>query len=792
MEKSTKTAGTSIKQMIGVAAGIAGTIGLFRTLRTAVDGAVSRFDTLTNFPRVMEMMGHSADESESAINKLSDGIDGLPTTLDSVASTTQRIATMTGDLGGAVDTTLALNNAFLASGSSSADASRGLEQYVQMLAKGETDLQSWRTLQETMPVALTKTAEAFGFAGASAQNDLYDALKEGEITFDDFNGKLIELSNATGGFADMAKESSTGIATSWQNVQTAVVKGVADMISTIDDSLSSFGGISGVFDTLKETVNSTFSSINENLPIMIDNVKAVYDNLKPWIPLMLSVTTGILTVVTAIKAFYATKAMITAIKVAVMALNTTVWANPWTYVAMAAVAAVLLIIKYWDPISEFFINLWGKVTEISMSVWESLKGYWNSIVNWFMSVWNPIADFFVGLWDNITNIFNSSLTFIRELISRIMNSEIVTELMATVEFWKNIFMTAWQFISNVFMTFINIIKTVVGNWLSEKQEQVSTVMEIIKSVFQTVWGAISALLKPIINGIKTFISVTMNAISSVVTVYLNAVSNTFKVIWNVISRIVSQNMENIKAVITVVMNGIKTFFQVIWEVVKGVFVSAMKFLRGDVEGGMERIKQTIENVMNLISDFFSNTWDSIKNIFSNSLSTVKDLVSDGISGALNVVTNLFGDFKDAGKNIVSSIADGIKDNVKKVTDAIGNVTQKIRDFLPFSPAKEGALRDIMKIQIPQSIAESINKGRNSAVRAMSGLTNAINGEMPVMNVGGAISDINRQTQAQLSNNVSAELSVNKQPIEINIYDNKEAVRAYVNENNAIDARFRRF
>src|SRR5690625_7557989 len=99
-----------------------------------------------------------------------------------------------------------------------------------MLSKGEVDLQSWRTLQETMTVALNKTAEAFGFAGKSAQNDLYEALKSGEITFDDFNSQLIELSNETGGFADMAKESSTGIRTSWTNIQTAVVKGVADML----------------------------------------------------------------------------------------------------------------------------------------------------------------------------------------------------------------------------------------------------------------------------------------------------------------------------------------------------------------------------------------------------------------------------------------------------------------------------------------------------------------------------------------------------------------------------------
>ncbi|KAA5655014.1 tape measure protein, partial [Pseudomonas aeruginosa] len=124
-------------------------------------------------------MGFDADESRKAINRLSKGIEGLPTTLDSVAKTTQRIALMTGDLDGAVDITLALNNAFLASGASSADAARGLEQFVQMLSTGTVDLQSWRTLQETMPVALNKTAEAFGYAGASAQKDLYNALKEG-------------------------------------------------------------------------------------------------------------------------------------------------------------------------------------------------------------------------------------------------------------------------------------------------------------------------------------------------------------------------------------------------------------------------------------------------------------------------------------------------------------------------------------------------------------------------------------------------------------------------------------
>ena len=176
--------GDFVRGMGKVAAGI-GVFALVRKgidmVKQSMDGAISRYDTLNNFPRVMQQLGFDAESSQGAIDKLSDGIQGLPTRLDEVASTAQSIAVMTGDLDGAVDTTLALNNAFLASGASTADAERGLQQYVQMLSKGEVDLQSWRTLQETMPYALRETAEAFGFTGQSATNDFYEALKSGEI-----------------------------------------------------------------------------------------------------------------------------------------------------------------------------------------------------------------------------------------------------------------------------------------------------------------------------------------------------------------------------------------------------------------------------------------------------------------------------------------------------------------------------------------------------------------------------------------------------------------------------------
>src|SRR5699024_10568868 len=183
---------------------------------------------------------------------------------------------------GATETTLALNNAFLASGSSSADASRGLNQYTQMLSKGEVDMQSWRTLQETMGVALNDTAKAFGFAGESAQNDLYAALKDGTITFDQFNEKIIELDQGVGGFAERALIGSAGIATSMQNIKTAITTGVANSIQAVNDAMEAggFGSISENLDKVKVAVQGAFSRMIENIGPAVEAFGAFYTKVR--------------------------------------------------------------------------------------------------------------------------------------------------------------------------------------------------------------------------------------------------------------------------------------------------------------------------------------------------------------------------------------------------------------------------------------------------------------------------------------------------------------------------------
>src|SRR5699024_3258567 len=173
---------------------------------------------------------------------------------------------------------------------------------------------------------------------------------------------------------------------------------------------------------------------------------------------------------------------------------------------------------------------------------------------------------------------------------------------------------------------------------------------------------------------------------------------------------------------------------------------------------------------------------------------VKSAVSNGMTAAVGAVTGFASKFLEAGKNIVTSIADGIKGAVGKVKDAIGSVTKKIRDFLPFSPAKDGALRDIMDIQLVESIAETIKKGEKTAVNAMSSVTDAIHGEMPIMDISEQINGIHRQSNKRMNYDLNNELEVSKQPIVIQTtvdLDGRIVAKA-VNEVNAIDSQIRRF
>jgi len=254
----------------------------FSAITSSIDGAIARVDTMNNFPKVMQQMGFGADESKNAIDALSKGIDGLPTTLDDVVNTAQGIAIMTKDIDKATKTTVALNNAFLSGGKGAEEASRGLTQYLQMMSTGKVDMQSWNSLVQTMGVALDDVSKSFGLSG---QSELYKSLQSGAITFDQFNDKIIELNAGVGGFAERAKTATGGIATAFSKMKTGIVKGVANAIIAIDSGFENAGlpKIEKLIDGFAGGINASFKWLSDTIPPLIEKIspywKVFVDNV---------------------------------------------------------------------------------------------------------------------------------------------------------------------------------------------------------------------------------------------------------------------------------------------------------------------------------------------------------------------------------------------------------------------------------------------------------------------------------------------------------------------------------
>lgn len=222
--------------------------------------AVSRVDTLNQFPKVMQNLGYSADDASSTMTKLSDGIEGLPTTLDSIVGYTQSLVSTVGDLDTASDLALAINDAMTTFGASTEGASTAITQLNQMMSSGTYDAQSWLSINNSAPGLLDTIAESMLGAG-SGMEDLRTKLNDGSISTEEFTQELISLdqdgTDSLTAFSESAKTATGGIETSMTNVKTAVAKNLANVI----DAFNEDGQISGFFDSVKDGVNDVGGSL---------------------------------------------------------------------------------------------------------------------------------------------------------------------------------------------------------------------------------------------------------------------------------------------------------------------------------------------------------------------------------------------------------------------------------------------------------------------------------------------------------------------------------------------------
>lgn len=471
-------------------------------ISSSLDGAISRVDTLNQFPRVMSQLGYGADSASAAIGKMSDRIQGLPTKLDSIAGSVQRVVPKFKDVGKATDVMLAFNDALVAGGQSAQVQEAALEQYVQGISKGKFELEEWRSIQTAMPGQLDAVAQSMLGAGKSS-NDLYEALKSGKVSVDDFADAFVKLDsegiNGMASFAEQAKTGSAGIATSMSNAANAVTVQIAKIIDKVNEN----GEIAAGFDAIKQAVTEFGGAA-------VTAVGWVKDNFGTIAPIVaavgaaftaLQVVPAIMPAVGAVKSLVAAIRSVGAASVVIKALGSAVAAvgGPVTIV-IAAIAALVAVFATLYATNQDFANAvngaWAQIQAAFTAIQPSLQ----ALGEQFMALGEAIMPALTQIGTLILDLAATLISALAPVVQQIV--EAVTAAMPTIT-------EAIQFVANVLAVIIGVVVQVVSAFVSFGQtlvsaaqgaaDFVSNVGSFLSGLPGVIWGFLTGALSNVAN-----------------------------------------------------------------------------------------------------------------------------------------------------------------------------------------------------------------------------------------------------------------------------------------------------
>lgn len=663
----------------------------------SIASAVNRVDTIANFPKIMQSVGYSADEARATIERLSSGIDGLPTSLDAIVGSVQKIAPVSGSLATATDVALAFNNALLAGGKSQEVMNSAFEQYSQMLSTGRVDMQSWKILAQAMPGQLNQIAKALLGANAN-QADLYKAMQSGAITFDQFNNAIVSLNNeglpGYASFAEQARISTESIGTAWTNVQNRINKAVAkiidhigqaNIVGAINNFSSSFSGIADTVITYLDPVISTVGSFMDQLQNngaitsfgdALNALKDVFDSTIGLIGDLITTFTGLDNSEDASRsaadllksAVDGVKSAIELARDAVQGLRDNLTVVAPVIVAVATALIAYETIKAVRSIADDF----GLLKSAASLAFDAIKGGEGvlstlSVFGELVGEGGALASVFGTISTAISGVGTSLLALVGSIpvigwiaVAVVALGAVFTWLWNTNEDFRNAVIGIWDSICSAIS---GAVDSIVGFFTTTLPTAFTQFVQFVQGIPAAVGQFIQELPSMVLYAL-TFAVVFLFGLGAQLAQLAVQIGSEF--VQNVVNFFTvdlpsafAQFVLFVSAIPEQVQTALATLLAniALWAVDMAAKASeaADGFLRGVTDG------------LNVAVDFVKSIPDKIKSFFSNA-----------------------GDWLvNSGKALLDGFARGIRDAVGTVTRAASDALGAVRKLFPFSPAKKG-------------------------------------------------------------------------------------------------------
>lgn len=443
-----------------------------------VDRASQRIDTMNNYPKVMELFGVSADEAAESVKRIDESVQGLPTSLDQAVAGVQDLFTVTGDLGKSEAMFKSINDSAMVFANGSTEAvDRFIYGYKQALSAGKVSAQDFNQMNEAIPGLMSKVAESMGISF----KDLKDGLSDGSISIDQFNEALNKLdSEGTGSMEALSKSAHTatgGIQTSIANARTALVRGVANIIKSINGALEPFGGLTGVISKLGKVGEKVFSGLGQIIPVIIPPLLEIIQTITPALQSLLSEIMPVLSNI-----------FQTIMPIAIQILNTLI--PPLLQIIQMILPPLMQIINSLLPLLKPIADLLNPIIKILMS-----------IITPLVQIISSILPPFIDLLSTILQVILPPLTAAIDFFASVLSTKIQAAF-GIVQPIFDLIGNQFNMIKNIISNLIDFIKNVfTGNWKAAWQN----VVNIFKSIMSGIANIIKAPINAIIGGINGFI-----------------------------------------------------------------------------------------------------------------------------------------------------------------------------------------------------------------------------------------------------------------------------------------------
>lgn len=305
---------------------------------------------------------------------------------------------------------------------------------------------------------------------------------------------------------------------------TAITPALVNMASQVGPQISAaFTTLSPAIVQVAEAFSQVIVAIAPALPVIASLVAALVDGLGPALPAIIggmiafaAVAKG-LVILSAVAGFIKTMAVaLRIVTVAQWLWNAALLANPLTWVVIAVVALIAVIVLIATK-TTWFQTIWSAMVTAAVAVWNFIVAAVQAFVGVFMGVMTAIASFAVAAWNMIlaaaAAVWNAIVAVVSAVGAAI--GAVISAAGAVVSAVWNAILAAASAAWNAVTAVVSAVASAIGSVIGGVVDVVVGLWERVSSVGSSAFSAVSSAASAVGDAISTVIGFVQSLISAI-------------------------------------------------------------------------------------------------------------------------------------------------------------------------------------------------------------------------------------------------------------------------------------